>query len=214
MDQRELNATTTGALKTALQGWQRGIWTALPGIVQSYDATDNTVTVQPAIRAVVVAHDPKTGNEKNTDVTLPQLIKVPVIQIGGGGFLVDFQPAAGDEVLVVFSSRCIDGWWQSGGVQKQTEWRSHDLSDGIAIPGLWSVPRVPAGIGSGGIKLRSSDDSTYVQVTEGNVTIKGNLTLTGNFTSTGTMTNNSVNVGSTHVHNGVQTGAGNTGVPH
>ena len=208
MDQRELSATTTGALRTALQGWQRGIWTAIPGIVKYYSAADNTVTVQPAIRAVVVAHDPKTGDEKNTDVTLPQLIKVPVVQIGGGGFLVDFQPATGDEVLVVFSSRCIDGWWQSGGVQKQTEWRAHDLNDGIAIPGLWSVPRVPAGIGGGGIKLRTVDNSTYVQVTNGNVAIVGNLTVTG------TMTNNGVNVGSTHVHGGVQTGGSNTAVPH
>ena len=44
----------------------------------------------------------------------------------------------------------------------------------------------------------------------GNLTLTGNYTLVGNYVSTGTMLNNSVNVGSTHIHAGF---GGVTGVP-
>lgn len=38
-------------------------------------------------------------------------------------------------------------------------------------------------------------------------------TITGNITTTGTITNNGVPIDSTHYHNGVQTGTGNTSTP-
>lgn len=53
----------------------------------------------------------------------------------------------------------------------------------------------------------------------GNATISGTLAVSGAITAlaglavTGGLTNNSKNVGSTHVHSGVQTGASNTGAP-
>jgi phage baseplate assembly protein gpV len=39
------------------------------------------------------------------------------------------------------------------------------------------------------------------------------IAITGNLSVTGTMTNNGVNVGSTHVHGGVQSGGSPTGTP-
>lgn len=45
------------------------------------------------------------------------------------------------------------------------------------------------------------------------MTINGNINQTGNYSSTGSLTNNGKAVGSTHVHGGVQTGSGDTGVP-
>lgn len=52
---------------------------------------------------------------------LPILPDVPVVFPGGGGFALTFPVAAGDECLVVFASRCIDAWWQSGGVGEPME---------------------------------------------------------------------------------------------
>jgi phage gp45-like len=43
--------------------------------------------------------------------------------------------------------------------------------------------------------------------------ITGDISQTGNFANTGNLTNNGKNVGSTHVHSGVQPGSGNTGTP-
>lgn len=221
MQQSERSSSDTGAMQTTLAGWQRQIWTAIPAIVVSYEG-DNTVTCQPAIKAVILQQTPSTGKQEEKTVNLPQLIKVPVVQFGAGGFCMDVQPSEGDEVLIVFSARCIDAWWQSGGVQEQIERRAHDLSDGIAIPGLWSVPRVPAGIGAGGIKIRSTDGACFVHVKAGHVvdivapggvTIEGNVTITGNITSTGTVTNNGHDIGSTHKHIDTQPGGGLSGVP-
>ena len=60
---------------------------------------------------------------------------------GGGGWSITFPVSKGDEALVVFASRCIDDWWQSGGVGIQPDLRMHDLSDGFAIIGPRSQPR-------------------------------------------------------------------------
>lgn len=45
------------------------------------------------------------------------------------------------------------------------------------------------------------------------VEITGDVTITGNVETTGTLENNGVDIGSTHVHSGVTTGASNTGAP-
>lgn len=191
MDQKERSADSTAALKTALSGWQRGIWTALPGIIIDFNPADCTATVQPAINAVILKQDPKTGAQTQANTTLPVLPKVPVVFPGGGGFGLTFPIAKGDEVLVVFASRCIDAWWQSGGTQGQIEQRAHDLSDGIAIAGLRSVPRVPGSISASSVQLRSDDGSTHVEIAAGgivNIVASGGLHVTGNITATGEIT--------------------------
>lgn len=197
MDQKERSADNTAALKTALAGWQRGIWTAMPGIILDFNAADCTASVQVSITSTLAVQDPKTGKTSTKNQAITPLTKVPVIFPGGGGYSLTFPIAAGDEVLVVFASRCIDAWWQSGGVQGQIEQRAHDLSDGIAIAGLRSVPHVPGSISGNSVQLRSNDGSTYIEaasggniniVAPGQVHITGNLLVTGNIHATGTIT--------------------------
>src|SRR2546430_733713 len=53
MDTRERLENPTETFLAALEGWQAGIWTALPGIVQTFDQATGTATVQPAIQARV-----------------------------------------------------------------------------------------------------------------------------------------------------------------
>ena len=140
------------ALRAVLDGRQATIWTALPGIIDSFNASKLTAVVQPTIQYQY--RDP-TGMIK--PVTLPQCLDVPVQFIGGGGNVLTFQPSEGDECLLVFAQRCIDAWWQSGGVQPQAEFRMHDPSDGFCIPGFYSVPRVFADLLATGAELRSAD---------------------------------------------------------
>lgn len=47
----------------------------------------------------------------------------------------------------------------------------------------------------------------------GNAQVNGNLTVTGDTALGATVTSNSVNIGSTHAHSGVQTGVGTSGPP-
>jgi hypothetical protein len=88
-------------------------------------------------------------------------VDVPVCFPRGGGCTLTFPVTQGDEALIVFSSRCIDSWWQSGGIQVQAELRMHDLSDGFAIPGPFSQATRIGGWSGNSTQLRSNDGSTY-----------------------------------------------------
>lgn len=186
MDRRERMSSLLVAVRGMLRGWQGTVWTALPAIVQSYDPAKLTVVVQPAIQAQIL--DPKTG--QYADATLPLCMDCPVQWPGGGGYVLTFPLAAGDEGVLVFASRCIDAWWQSGGVQKQAELRMHDLSDGIFIPMLFSNTKVPANVSTENVQLRSADGNTLIEMAAGNVVnikavtvnVQGNLAVTGEIT--------------------------------
>lgn len=166
MLRQERNDDLSEAILLALQGWQAGVWTALPGIVEAVDLAKQTLSVQPAIQAKVRQPD---GSQ--SWVVMPLLVDVPIVWPRAGGFSLTFPIKAGDEVLVVFSSRCIDAWWQSGGIQVQAELRMHDLSDGFAILAPTSQPRKLSGVSSTSTQLRSDDGQTFVEVTPTKVNV-------------------------------------------
>lgn len=184
MDRRERINDPVTSLQAALQGWQAGMWTALPGIVQSFDPARVTAVVQPAIQAQV--RDTK-GIWKS--VNLPLLLDCPVLFPRGGSFMLTMPVVEGDEGLVVFSSRCIDAVWQSGGVQPQAELRMHDLSDGFFLPGGYSQPRKPgAPVSTTAAQLRTLDGGTLIELTDGAIRIVGDVAVDGNITATGGIT--------------------------
>lgn len=179
MDARErLNDPIVG-LSVALSGWQSKIWTATPGIIQSFDPDAMTCTVQPATQGQV---RDEQGNITSTD--LPLLLDCPVQFPAGGGCTLTFPVAEDDECLVVFSSRCIDAWWQSGGIQVQAELRMHDMSDGFAILGFRSQPRVIEGISGTAAQLRTDDGAAFVEVDSTSHVINISTTAPINVTST------------------------------
>lgn len=151
------------------------MWTALPAIVQSYSAAKRTVSLQPAIQAQLQSSD---GTWTNT--SLPVLTDCPVVFPGGGGFELTFPIAAGDEGIVIFASRCLDAWWQNGGVQPQAELRMHDLSDGMFLPGMFSQARLPSPVPSVSVPtLRNSDATVKLEFISGGMKLTGNLQVTG-----------------------------------
>lgn len=161
MDRNQLLNDSETAMRLALDGRQSTIWTAMPGIIQSVNLTAMTCEVQPTIQGTV-------ENENGTieSVNLPLLVDVPLVFPGGGGYILTFPLAAGNEVLVVFASRCIDAWWQSGGIQRPMEARMHDLSDGFAIPGPRSQPNRVNSISADSAQLRSNSGTTYFGLTD------------------------------------------------
>lgn len=152
------------AARAANDGLQSRLWTAMPGIVDAYDADTQTATIQGAVQPQQL--DPATGKWKS--VTLPLFGKVPVVWAGGGGYALTFPLAKGDEGLVVFGKNCIDAWWQQGGIQPQIEVRQHDLSDAMFIPGLRSQPRrMTPPPSTTKVQLRSGDGATRVEIEPG-----------------------------------------------
>jgi Phage protein Gp138 N-terminal domain len=146
-------------LRSALDTKQADIWTSLPGIIQSFDPVKMIATVQPSIQGLHTGPD-----QKQRWVTLPILPDVPVHFPRGGGYTLTFPIKAGDECLVVFSSRCIDSWWDQGGVQPQRELRMHDLSDGFALVGPFSQKTKLANVSPTTAQLRSDDGKNYIEL--------------------------------------------------
>ncbi len=184
MDRRERGVDLMSGVLAALQGLQAGIYTALPGIIQSFDPAKRTVTIQPTLKAQVQA-----PNGDKSWVTLPLLVDCPVIFPGGGGFVLTFPLAQGTETLVIFASRCIDAWWQSGGIQVQAELRMHDLSDGFCLAGIASVPNVQPAISTANVQLRNDVGDTYIEITPDksiNVVTPGSITAEAGTTITAT----------------------------
>ncbi len=156
MDQRERLNDPQEALRVAMEGHQAQIWTSLPGILQSYDADKLTASVQPAVQGRLRQED---GTWK--DVNLPLLLDCPVIFPAGGGFVFTFPLKKDDEGLVVFSSRCIDSWWYSGGVQKQARAKAEEVAAGNNpdAPTSASVYRSGSDNCSGGRRRRGAAGS-------------------------------------------------------
>jgi hypothetical protein len=220
MDRRERYNNMVVAVRAMLHQERADMWTALPAIVQSYDPTKVSVSVQPSIMGQFRQQNGPNADEAWVDVKLPVLVDCPVFFPGGGGYLLSFPLAKGDEGGVIFSARCIDAWWQSGGVQRQAELRMHDLSDGMFIPGLFSLPRVPVNLSNTDVQLRNmaGDCSVSINpakqiviVAPGGVAIQGALTVTGDITG-GLGSADQVGL-RTHTHSGVSTGGAQTTAP-
>lgn len=185
---------------------------AMPGIIQSFDATEQTVTVQCAIREKINMD----GNLSWQDI--PLLLDVPIIFPRAGNYILTMPIQAGDECLVVFGDSCMDAWWQSGGVQNQIDCRRHDLSDGYAIVGLYSQPRRISNYSTNTAQLRNLSGSAYVELSGNNINIVGgNVTVSASsFTvnAVANITKQTTIQGRdfvSHTHKGVQTGSGSTG---
>lgn len=148
------------AMQQALKKHQPTLWTALPAVVDTFNAGKGTVHAQPTIQAQVFQ-----PNGQWIDTNLPLCHDCPITFPGGGGFSMTFPLAKGNEGLLVFASRCIDSWWQSGGIQKQAELRMHDLSDGFFLPtGGMSNALVPSSISTTGAEIRSANGMTSIHM--------------------------------------------------
>ncbi|HEJ7869716.1 TPA: phage baseplate assembly protein V [Serratia marcescens] len=152
---------------------------AQPGIIQSFDPGDETRAPTCVVQPAVKGYESDDAGEK-ASLSLPLLVDVPVIFPRGGGVTLTFPVKAGDECLLVFSDRCIDFWWQSGGVQEPVDGRMHDLSDAFAIVGLQSCARKIANISTSAAQLRTDDGAAFIELDPGShavtVTTPGKLT--------------------------------------
>lgn len=158
-------------LNQAINARLAGVWTALPGIIQSFDPETLTCEVQPAIQ----------GRQRDADgtikqVNLPLLLDCPVVFPHAGACSLTFPIKVGDECLVVFACRGIDFWWQSGGVKPPPEPRMLDLSDGFVIPGVYSQPKKIENVSTEAVQLRSDDLQAFIEINPSTHNIKAQTT--------------------------------------
>ncbi|HHL1414087.1 TPA: Gp138 family membrane-puncturing spike protein [Klebsiella pneumoniae] len=178
---------------------------ALPGTVESFDAETVTATIQLGILGL------SDGESKALSV----LNDVPVMFPRGGGCSLTFPVNKGDECLVIFADRCIDFWWQSGGVQEPVDERMHDLSDAFCIVGPQSQAKKIGGISTSAVELRSDDGETKLSLNPVsgaiNGTAPGGFNLNGlKILSDGRLQLVDGSIVDKHTHGGVEPGGSST----
>lgn len=115
-------------IKEGIRAAMLNINTCMPGIVQSYSPLKNTADVQPVF---------KRKYENGDTADIPVIRNVPVAFPRAGTAAITFPIKPNDNVLLLFSQRTLDQWKTFGGKIQPNDPRTHDLSDAIAIPGVY-----------------------------------------------------------------------------
>jgi len=178
---------STEPISGAMWQWLCKLRCAIPATVISFDPVTQTCLVQPVIQEVVLkpppGKNPLPGTTQNipTPETIDPIQNVPIVMMRVPGWSMTFPIVQGTECLLIFSDMCIDGWWQSGGVQPNFDSRRrHNLSDAIAIFGPWSQPNVLTNYSTDSIQIRSDDQTVVIDLKTGQITITAPAVLVQN----------------------------------
>lgn len=136
----------------------KGVNTALPAIVETYDSATRRARVLPALRLLMT--------DGTTQRRAP-LVNVPVAHPSGGGFTLLLPLSAGDAVLLVFSQRGLAEFKRQFSESDPTADRLFDLSDAVALAGFGSLSVTPAT--STGASLQTEDGASSIRVEERDV---------------------------------------------
>lgn len=193
--------TLVGLLQQLSQSLLKTTDDMLPAVVISYDRTANIATVQPGVHMVT------------TDGTLvgrAPVAAVPVLALGGGGFLINFPLVAGSRGWIKANDRDISLYLQSGNLAAPNSQRLHSFSDGLFIPDAVSGFAVSGDDASnmviqnlnGSVKVTLAPNGINIVASAGPVTITGNtIALNGVLSINGTQF-------TAYKATGVQSGAG------
>lgn len=119
-------------IRRAINSALLSVHTVMPGTVVSYDAAEQSATVQVGVRVLDNDEDAEGGPRL---VDVPTLQDVPVCQLAGGGFLVNVPLAPGDPVLVLYCEQDPSIWLESGEVSDPPDITRHGLAGPVCIPG-------------------------------------------------------------------------------
>jgi hypothetical protein len=189
MDRREILNDNEESLRLALENMQSNLWTCLPAIIERVDLEKQTIEAQPTIQGQITDEEGKISY-----VNMPLLVDVPICFPKGGGYAITFPLEIGDEVLVVFSSRCIDGWWQNGGITSAPEFRMHDLSDGFAILAPTSQPLKLSSVSSNSFVIRDNEGTKKIEISGSKIYIKSDANIELEASSTNISSTGSINL--------------------
>jgi hypothetical protein len=124
-----MESTLAQAIANTFEALMSEIHTCLPGSVESYDYKTQKATVKPLIRKKYL---------DGASVEIPPLTNVPVIFPRTKKAGITFPISKGDGVLIVFAERSLERWYGTGEVSDPGDQRKFDLSDAVAIAGLYS----------------------------------------------------------------------------
>lgn len=194
------NGTLAGTMRFAFNKLLQSTDGMLPASVIAYNRTTNRVQVQILIELVT------TNGQR---VPRPQIASIPVLVLGGGGYMLSFPLNVGDLGWVAANDRDISLFLQSYTQSPPNTGRVKSFSDALFIPDVMRGYTVGAGDGANAL-LQSTDGTVKITLGTGKITISapvveidgflnsdlnaitpsgGTLTVTGNLHVTGTIIN-------------------------
>lgn len=123
----------TGLLRQVMGKFLQNTDDMLPATIVAYDRVSNRASVQPQIMVVT------TNNDK---ISRAQIASVPVFQIGGGGFIMNYNLKPGDFGWIKANDRDISLFTQGYSQSAPNTKRMHRFEDAVFIPDVmkgWTI---------------------------------------------------------------------------
>lgn len=223
-----------GLMNQVLGKFLQNVDDMLPATVVSFDRETNRAQVQPLVMVV------STNGDR---ITRAQVASVPVFQIGGGGFILNFNLKPGDLGWIKANDRDISLFTQGYENSPPNTQRKHSFEDAVFFPDVMKGYTINeedeenvvlqtldgsqrVSIWSDRVKITSDNqitlDAPVTYITgaleQGTGDGGGDAHFTGNVQIDQNLHTDGDTVAGvislkTHVHNGVQPGGGNTGQP-
>ncbi|MCG8155200.1 hypothetical protein JMY81_01140 [Brenneria goodwinii] len=190
------------AIQSAGMDMIGGLMIGMPGHVVAYNPDTQRAQVECGIQ--------RRMND-GTVQTLPLLVNVPVRFSGSPDWMVFHELPSGTEGYIHFSQRSVDAWLDMGGPAPPMGPEMFSASDAFFSPGYRSLKTAIPELPTSGMGMSNRDGSVRIHLTDGGITLTvGGQTLT---LTSGGLTHNGTNIGSDHVHSGVERGFSNTNEP-
>jgi hypothetical protein len=147
--------------------------TALPGSIISYDYTKQKAVIQPLLNK---AWTDSTIEVPSVPYQMPILNNVPVIFPRSGGASLTFPVSAGDTCLLIFIERSTDLWKTQGGQVTPDDNRKFDLSDAVAIMGLFPFTETSQADNNSDVKLTYAGSTIRIK-SSGEIVLQTDSTI-------------------------------------
>lgn len=145
-------------VRNIVVNYMSNINTCLPATIETYDPATKKASVKPLLKRTL------NGQEIDT----PVIENVPIIFPCTATAVVSLPINTGDGCLIVFSQRSIDDWLSKGGNIAPTDPRLFDLSDAIAIPGLFNFKDSGRTITGENVEIYNDNGKIEIQGTDDN----------------------------------------------
>lgn len=186
-------ASLVGFLKLAFIKHLQNTDDMLPAQVIAYDRASNRAQVQPLIYVIT------TDNRR---IVRAPVASVPVLQLGGGGFVLSFPIKPGDLGWIKANDRDISNFKTNYVNASPQTYRKHTFEDAMFIPDTMLKGVTLAD--NDGVCLQNTDGSVSLVLLDDRMVITApNVDINGITTINGIIFD-------THVHGGVQTGGSDT----
>jgi len=160
------NESLAGVMRFAFNQLLRNTDGMLPAQVISYDRAENRVQVQLMIAMV---------STSGAQVSRSQIASIPVINLGGGGYVLNFPLQPGDLGFVMANDRDLSLFLQTYIESPPNTQRVKNFADGVFIPSVLSDYDVSGE--DGNAVLQNLDGSVKISLSQTDINIVADNTI-------------------------------------